>query len=225
MMKIRRTKTPRIQAESVVKAALEILDAEGLEHVTFRRLAAKLGVQAPALYWYFEDKQDIIDDMAQAILTTDKLNDISAPKDIGDWASWLTDLAHSVRDALISHREGGRVVAGASFFRAYAVARMTLLIIRVLNEAGFDTLQATMAARTIFDYVWGFVIEEQTGPGPEPEPMRVDIKEAPIDKIGLENADFLYHIMEERSKLTDTGEFDWGLQVIINGLKLTLEKK
>jgi TetR/AcrR family tetracycline transcriptional repressor len=224
-MKTRKAKTPRIQPEAVVKAALEILDAEGLEHVTLRRLAAKLAVQAPALYWYFKGKQDIIDDMAQAILTTDKLNSITAPKDIGNWASWLTDLAHSVRDALISHREGGRVVAGASFFRAYAVARMALLTIKVLNEAGFDTLHANMASKTIFDYVWGFVIEEQTGPGPEPEPMRSNLEEAPIDKIGLENADFLYHIMEERSKLTDKEEFDWGLQVIINGLKLTLERK
>ena len=224
-MKIRKVKTPRIQAEAVVKAALEILDAEGLEHVTFRRLAAKLGVQGPALYWYFKDKQDIMDDMAQAILTTDKLTNMTAPKDIGDWASWLTDLAHSLRDALISHREGGRVVAGASFFRAYAVARMALLTIKVLNDVGFDTIQATLASKTISDYVWGFVIEEQAGPVPEQEPMRTDIKEAVIDRIGLENADFLYHIMEEESKLTNKEEFDWGLQVIINGLKLTLEGK
>lgn len=223
-MKTRRAKTPRIQPEAVVKAALEILDAEGLEHVTLRRLAAKLGVQAPALYWYFTGKQDIIDDMAQAILTTGKLNSITAPKDIGNWASWLTDLAHSVRDALISHREGGRVVAGATF-RAYTLARTTVLTTQVLNEAGFDLLHASMATATIFGYVWGFVIEEQAGTGPELEPMRSAVKEAIIDKIGLENADFLYHIMEERSKLTDTEAFDWGLQVIINGLKLTLERK
>jgi TetR/AcrR family tetracycline transcriptional repressor len=49
-MKTRKAKTPRIQPESIVKVALEILDEEGLEHVTLRRLATKLGVQAPALY-------------------------------------------------------------------------------------------------------------------------------------------------------------------------------
>ena len=72
-MKTRKTKTPHIQPDAVIKAALEILDAEGLENVTLRRIAAKLNVQAPALYWHFKDKSDITDDMAQAILKNAKL--------------------------------------------------------------------------------------------------------------------------------------------------------
>ena len=40
-------KSPRIEPEAVVRAGLEILDAEGLERVTLRQIASKLGVQAP----------------------------------------------------------------------------------------------------------------------------------------------------------------------------------
>lgn len=81
-MKERKPRASRIQPEAVIKVALEILDNEGLDGITLRGLAAKLSVQAPALYRYFEDKQDIIDDMAQAILSTDKLNNITFPQNI-----------------------------------------------------------------------------------------------------------------------------------------------
>ena len=226
-MKNRKPKTPRVQPEAVVKAAIEILDAEGLEGVTLRRLAAKLGVKASTLYWYFKDKQDIVDDMAQAILTTDELNDVTAPPDTADWANWLADLAHSVRNALIAHREGGRVVAGASLFRAHTLAKIAILATQVLNEAGFDTFNANLAVATVFNYVWGSVIEEQAGTGTEHqhEHLPPDVQKAVLDKFGLKDTQFINHVTVERSKHTETEEFDWGLQVIIRGLRATLNKE
>ena len=74
---------------------------------------------------------------------------------------------HCLRNALIAHRDGGRVVAGASFGRAYALEKMLAQIARVLNKAGFDSLHADLAAGTTIDYVWGFVIEEQAGLNPK----------------------------------------------------------
>ena len=105
-------KSPHIEPEAVVRAGLEILDAEGLENVTLRRIADKLSVQAPALYWHFKDKADIIDDMAQAILKEGGIEDLVAPSDSKAWAEWLTRTAHSLHKAMLSHREGGRIVAG-----------------------------------------------------------------------------------------------------------------
>ena len=146
-MKTRKTKTPRIQPDAVIKAALEIFDAEGLENVTLRRIAAKLNVQAPALYWHFKDKQDITEDMAQAILTNAKLDNFAPPTDINNWPQWLADLMHCLRNALIAHRDGGRVVAGASFGRAYTLEKMLGQIARVLNKAGFDSLPCRFSCR------------------------------------------------------------------------------
>lgn len=225
-MKTRKAKTPRIQPESIVKVALEILDEEGLEHVTLRRLATKLGVQAPALYWYFKDKQDITDDMAQAILTSANIDNATAPADISEWPLWLTDLMHCLRNSLISHRDGGRVVAGATFDRAHALERILVLIIRVLKEAGFDSLHAGLSAAATIDYVWGFVIEEQAGT--EPEKLISALSNSPdIQSIRTDSEDdaFLSAIMKEYRKLTPTETFDWGLQLIITGLKSAIDKK
>jgi TetR/AcrR family tetracycline transcriptional repressor len=221
-MRVRKHKAPHIEPEAVIRAALEILDAEGLEHVTLRQISSKLGVQAPALYWHFKDKRDIIDDMAQAILVQGGLEDIKRPRDPAAWAEWLNETAHAVRRALVSHRDGGRVVAGASF-RARTLARLVILTTRVLNGAGFDLLHASLATATTVDYIWGYVIEEQAGVGPEPElaaPRGQEI--ASPYGLDLMDENLLDAIVTEANNLSATERFDWGLQVIITGLKSAL---
>jgi TetR/AcrR family tetracycline transcriptional repressor len=220
-MKIKKAKTPRIQPEAVIKAALEILDTEGIENVTLRAIAAKLNVQAPALYWHFKNKQDLTDDMAQAILSNAKLDNFTAPTDINNWPTWLADLMHCLRNALIAHKDGGRVVAGATYGRAYTLEKIMVGVTRVLEKAGFDKLNAGLAAGTTIDYVWGFVIEEQAGIEPAGIASPQDVQ--PIGTNSEDDA-FLRAIMKEYHKLTPAEIFDWGLQVIITGLKSTLKK-
>jgi TetR/AcrR family tetracycline transcriptional repressor len=216
MMKTKKAKTPRLRPEAVIKAALEILDTEGIENVTLRHIAAKLNVQAPALYWHFKNKQDLTDDMAQAILSNAKLDNFTEPADINNWSTWLADLMHCLRNALIAHKDGGRVVAGATYGRAYTLEKIMVGVTRVLEKAGFDKLNAGLATGTTIDYVWGFVIEEQAGIEPPQD----------VKSIGTNSEDdaFLSAIMEEYHKLAPAEIFDWGLQVIITGLKSTLKK-
>jgi TetR/AcrR family transcriptional regulator, tetracycline repressor protein len=221
-MRDRKARAPRIEPEAVVRAALEILDADGLDHITLREISSRLGVQAPALYWHFKNKRDIIDDMAQAILVQGGLEEIKRPADPAAWAGWLIETARALRGAIVSYRDGGRVVAGASF-RAKTLARIAILTTRVLNEAGFDLLHATLAGSTVFDYVWGYVIEEQAGIGPEPGP---EVKGHEIASfgpyVGLDPADqkLLEDIVKEADRQTDTENFDWGLRAIVSGLEL-----
>lgn len=221
-----------IEPDAVVRAALEILDEGGLEHVTLREIATRLGVKAPALYWHFKDKQDIVEDMAQAILKDARIDEIQRPKDIDSWAEWLADVARSMRKALLSHREGGRVVAGASFFRARSLASLAILASDVTKEAGFDTAHASLAVAVVFDYVWGYVIEEQAGFGPGP-----DDHDSSKDNLyeesrrAIEQSDFgpqmriLETITKEIDGLTLEERFDWGLLVIIAGLKTALKEE
>jgi TetR/AcrR family transcriptional regulator, tetracycline repressor protein len=224
----RQKRTP-IEPEAVVRAALEILDAKGLEHVTLREIASRLGVQAPALYWHFKDKQDIVEDMAQVILKDARIDEIQRPKDIDSWAEWLAEVARSMRRALLSHREGGRVVAGASFFRARSLASLAILATEVTKEAGFDTVHASLAVAVVFDYVWGYVIEEQAGFGPEPKEISSKSDKSYEEVMEeIYQSDFgpqmkvLSAVVKEIDGLTFDERFEWGLQVIITGLKSTL---
>ena len=63
----RRGPRPRYGREDVARAAVAIADAEGLEAVTFRAIAARLGTGVMSLYNYIPDKQALVFDMAELI--------------------------------------------------------------------------------------------------------------------------------------------------------------
>jgi AcrR family transcriptional regulator len=214
IMKVRVPKHPSLQPEAVVQTALEMLDAEGLESVTVRGLAAKLGVQAPALYWHFKNKQDILDEMAQAILLSPPLVELAPPSDPAAWAEWLTQMAHALRQTLLSRREGARVVAGAGLGRARALAELAELAMGVLHTAGFDVLLASIAATTIEAYTFGFVIEEQAAPPPSTQ-QAIDFLATQFPMIAA--------AIKGRGPVSAAEQFDWGVQVIIEGLHVSYE--
>lgn len=204
---MKKKKEPRIQPEAAIKAALDILEEDGLENVSLRRIAAKLNVQAPALYWHFQNKQDIINDMAQFILA-DNLKNLCKPSTPGKWSEWLSEMAHTLRNTLLSHREGARIVAGAGLDRARALADLAELTTGVMREAGFDACSAGIAATTIINYTFGYVIEEQAAPSPEPE----NVEDLYIQFPHLAAAN------KAKESLSAAELFDRGLSLIIHGL-------
>ncbi|MBY6270109.1 TetR family transcriptional regulator, partial [Parageobacillus thermoglucosidasius] len=49
-----------LRKEQIIEEALQLLNESGLEGVTLRKLAKRLGVQAPALYWHFNNKAALV---------------------------------------------------------------------------------------------------------------------------------------------------------------------
>lgn len=164
--------TARIDRASVVAAALQMVDADGLEAFTLRRLAAATGVQAASLYWHFKDKQDILSEMAQQMLASLEAC-LAPPEDPTEWAPWLERVALSLRGAMLARRDGARIVAGADLGRATTLAEVWATGVDVLVGAGFEPLPATHVVTTLITYTFGYVIEEQSFPaaaleGPHP---------------------------------------------------------
>jgi TetR/AcrR family tetracycline transcriptional repressor len=82
----------------------------GLDGLTGRRLAAELGVQSPALYRHFRSKQELLDQMADAIIRAARMG---PPRDGESWQDWLARRARAFRRSLLGHRDGARLVANA----------------------------------------------------------------------------------------------------------------
>lgn len=159
----------RLTADHITEAALRLLDSDGLEGVTLRRLTTELGVQLPALYRHFGSKQDLMDAVAQATLVAG-LRGLATPANRDDWAGWLAGTARTFHAALLAHRDGARVVAGAGVGRATMLAELMELTLRVLTDAGLDLVLARQAANTVFSYTLGYTIEEQDGPAESQTP-------------------------------------------------------
>src|SRR5215467_10280444 len=96
--------------EKVVRTALRLLDKVGLDGLTLRKLAAELRVQAPALYWHFKNKQELLDEMATSVLT--EAIEQMLPAQQGDWPDWAMHLGHVIRRIQQRHRYDAKMFSG-----------------------------------------------------------------------------------------------------------------
>ena len=166
----------------VVTAALAVLDEVGVEGLTLRRIADRLEVKAPALYWHVSSKGDLVDEMATELMR--RALPVGPPG--ADWRVELLDGARRLRSVLRAHTDGARVFSGSKFTDV-AVVRAGERPLRVLVDAGFAVRDAALAMSTLRDLVVGFVIEEQEVFGPDGAPLPGYDPDARADAIGAED--------------------------------------
>ena len=90
----------KLQPNTVIRAALDLLNEVGVDGLTTRKLAERLGGQQPALYWHFRNKRALLDALAEAMLAENHTH--SVPRADDDWRSFLIGNARSFRPALLS---------------------------------------------------------------------------------------------------------------------------
>ncbi len=96
----------KLQPNTVIRAALDLLNEVGVDGLTTRKLAERLGVQQPALYWHFRNKRALLHALAEAMLAENHTH--SVPRADDDWRSFLIGNARSFRRALLAYRDGAR---------------------------------------------------------------------------------------------------------------------
>ena len=100
----------KINREMVVRAGLKLLNEVGLEQLTLRRLAVELKVQAATLYWHFESKEALLDEMATSVLADGAPNLVG--RRAGDWKQVTAGFGRGLRKTLLGYRDGARMVSG-----------------------------------------------------------------------------------------------------------------
>ena len=153
----------KLDPEVIGAAALELLAEGGLDGLTMRKVAAALNVQAPALYWHVKNKQELLDVMARAVFV-DAVSGVEAPRRGVPWQDWIAELAGRLRDSMLRHRDGGRLLAG-TYVSDDSMWRTMELTLRTLEDAGFAPVDGGRVLPVVLHYTTGFVIEEQARTG------------------------------------------------------------
>ncbi|MCP2260639.1 transcriptional regulator, TetR family [Streptoalloteichus tenebrarius] len=212
----------RLRRETVVRAALKLVNEVGLEGLTLRLIADELGVRPPALYWHVRNKQELLDEMA-SLLLADAFTCIQPPRPGQTWRDWLGEFARDLRRVLLSHRDGARMCAG-TYLRERSLFDATELMLRVLIDAGFPLDEATRGVATLYDFVLGFTIEEQAvtpAPGEHNERYAPEYLRAQFDP---ERHPLLIAAVEDAFGVEHTeARFEHGLRIVLNGLCRELE--
>lgn len=208
-----RTREP-LSRERVVDAAVRVMDAEGLDAVSMRRVAREVGVEAMSLYHHVRDKDDLLDAIATAIM-----RGFEAPSETGDWADNGRDIARAWRRLLKAHpnaialfAERKRPLDDVEALRPMEVA------LRALGEAGLSQADAVQAFHAIGGYIFGFVAMETGGlfgPGPGAAADPDDHAEG----IALGTLPCVTAALPYLARCDFDQQFEFGLDLMIEGLR------
>ncbi len=149
----------KLQPNTVIRAALDLLNEVGVDGLTTRKLAERLGVQQPALYWHFRNKRALLDALAEAMLAENHTH--SVPRADDDWRSFSDRECPQLQAGAARLPRWRRIHAGT---RPGAPQMETAdAQLRFLCEAGFSAGDAVNALMTISYFTVGAVLEEQAG--------------------------------------------------------------
>ncbi|MET7467478.1 TetR/AcrR family transcriptional regulator C-terminal domain-containing protein [Micromonospora sp. NPDC005686] len=197
-----------LRKADVVDEALRLLDAEGLDQLTMRRLGAALNVQGGALYRHFPNKEAMLDAMADRII-----EGVGAPLPDVPWTEQIRILGNRLRKALISRRDGARVVAG-TFAPGVNTVVGSDLAVQVLCRAGLPPTEAGSATFALFYYVLGHTIEEQAQLRQQPN----DGWRSRTERLGVEVSPQYAAALTALTAAAPAERFEFGLTVFIAGL-------
>jgi AcrR family transcriptional regulator len=143
----------------IAAAAVQLIDAEGLDKATMRRLAATLGVTTGSIYWHFTDRTSVL-----AAAAAQVLRDLQVPDESLSWDQWIDELARSYRRLLHQHPHMSHLVHTELASSSQAQFRFVEALLRNLSRAGFSGQGLVDAYNVVIAFIAGFVAIELSEP-------------------------------------------------------------
>jgi AcrR family transcriptional regulator len=205
-------RTP-LSKERVFKTAIALADEGGIEALTMRKLAQKLGVEAMSLYHYVAKKDDILDGIVDLVV-----KEIDLPPKDADWKAAIRQSAISAHKALSRHPWA----AGLMFSTGDSPARLryTEAILATFRKGGFSADLTHHAYHALDSHIIGFTLWVVSIPFATedlPELASSFLREFPADEYPYLAEHIEQHLEEPGDE--DEGEFEFGLDLILDGLE------
>jgi AcrR family transcriptional regulator len=213
-----------LNADRIIEAGMALIDRDGIQGLSMRRLGAELGSGATSVYWHVPNKEALLD------LLVDRLMGEAADETRHDpGATWRAELAaHSIalRSVLQRHSGGAALVAARAPVGPNGLRYMEG-VLSALADAGFGGHQRALAYAALTGYTIGqVVLQAQAGPAnPNGRPGATEqlqrlgglLRDAPRGRYPnvVESA-------ADLTELTDEEAFTYGLQRMLDGLEAEL---
>ena len=200
--------------DRVIEAALKVMDEEGLEAVSMRRVAREVGVEAMSLYHHVEDKEDLLDGICEHVMAR---FDFPAPVD--DWAENCRRGARAWRRILQAHPGVMRLFAEQRGpVRSIDSMRPMEYALRILRDAGLSDRDTAQAFHAFGGYIQGFVMMElgSIAGGTDAEKLKANaqLASAVPDEFAALQAVSPYFAECDADE-----QFEFGLDLLIRGLE------
>ena len=211
----------KITREVVLAAALEIIDRDGADALSMRRLAAALDRDAMIVYRHAANKAALLDGVAEIVLAQLKV-DSADP----DWAGQLRAVAREYRRLALAHPHVvpllvTRPLATPLALRPPGTLRPLEDILALLTRAGFTGPDALHIYRAIFGFLHGHILNELQelidNPDETDDLLRLGLHRLPITEFPL-----LRSLAPALAAYDGAAELERGLDILLTGLAATL---
>jgi AcrR family transcriptional regulator len=146
----------------VVKAGVQLLDAEGVEKLSMRKLASTLETGPSTLYWHVKDKEELL-----LLILDETLRGVVIPDD-GPWNARLLQTLLSCHEALLPRPALVDVLWRASWQLGPDTLRVAEAVIGFVAESGLPDDEVTDCYMALIILLLGFVVSERGAPGNPP---------------------------------------------------------
>ncbi len=201
---------PLLSRDRIVSTALALVDSEGLDAVSTRRLAAELGVAGPSLYNHVGTKEELLDDMVDTVLAgvdTSMFAELSAKNP--EWREALEKWARTYRDAIAAHPNIVPALSTGLGRRPNSL-RIANEVFGGLVSAGWPRREASSVGAAVRYFVVGSALGSFASGFPA---------DAAVYSNKYPNLDGA-HLLAARQQRVDRRAFDAGLQALLDGLEL-----
>lgn len=205
-----------LSRERVLRAAVALADENGIELLTMRRLGQALGVEAMSLYNHVANKDAILDGIVDLVL-----GDIDVPPAGTHWKAAMRQRSISAHDVLLAHPWAAMLIM-SRFNIGPGMTRYLDATLGRLREGGFSIEGALDAWHTLDSHLYGFTLQQLSLP--------FGVEEAPqvsADVLGGLPAEQFPHVVEIITHVMRSGreeDFEFGLELILDGLERTLDR-
>ena len=200
-----RPHAPLLSRDKIVAEALALIDDEGLAALSTRRLAGRLGVSGPSLYNHFATMDDLVEAVADVVITQVDLSALDDPAVA--WHEALRLWARSYREALAAHPNLIQVAVHGPGRRPAAL-RLADAVFGLLVRVGWPPREATEIGALMRFFVAGAALGSFAG-GFSDDPELYGAQYPHLRRA---------HLLAARSRDIDDAAFELGLDSLLAGL-------
>ena len=205
----------RLSRDRVVHEAMALADESGIAGLSMRKLGDRLGVEAMSLYKHVAHKDDLLDGMVDSVFA-----EIELPTGASGWRPAVRHRAVSVRAALRRHPWAVPVMQARTNPGPSTLRHLDALI-GLLRGAGFSVVLTAHALSAVDAYVYGFAMQEQALPF-DTEVRSTEVIEHILAAMPADRWPHLVWFSREhvlRPGYDHALEFEWGLDLVLDGLE------
>ena len=206
--------------QRVLRAAIDLADQDGIESLSMRKLSQLLGGAPMSLYNHIANKDDLLDGMIDAVFS-----EIELPSGEDSWKMAMRQRAISIRTILSRHRwaiglMNSRTSPGPATLRHHNA------VIRSLRDAGFSVQLVAYGISALDSYIYGFALQEQGLPFPTPA-QTSQLAQAMLEQLTTDQYPHFAELTIEDilQPGDDHGAYEFGLDLLLNGLEQSLHKQ